>query len=257
MPPEYLVLSISQRRRSINRIAIVVLLTALFGYSRAVEPIDLTSTTQQERYEFSWEQASYVQDEPASYPNVANILDGPKPILSLYREDLTHDYVEQFFIDLTGSEEIALTILYHADRNDLSLSLVFSLSWVESRFSPTAVNRNSDSIDRGLFQLNSRSFPWLSEEDFFHPEVNASHGTDYLRYALRHGSDVRTALAVYNAGLSRVRRQQIPQSTLVYIERIMRYKASLEYHFDEHIRANFPMPTEGTRVGGLFDGSRS
>ncbi len=234
-----------------------MLITALFGYSRAVEPIDLTSQGPSESYEFTWEEASYVRKEPQSYPNVANILDGSKPILALYREDLTHDHVEEFFVNLTGSEEIALPILYHADRNDLSLSLVFSLSWVESRFSPTAINRNSNSIDRGLFQLNSRSFPHLSELDFFDPEVNASHGTDYLRYSLRHGSDEETALAVYNAGLSRVRRRQIPSSTLVYIDRIMRYKASLEYHFDQHIRANFPMPTEGTRVGGLFNGSRS
>jgi len=234
-----------------------VLLTALFAYSRAVEPVDLTEGRPQQNYEFTWEQASYVQDEPESYPNVANILDGSKPILALYREDMTHDYVEQFFVELTGSEDIALPILYHADRNDLSLSLVFALTWVESRYEPGAINRNSSSIDRGLFQLNSRSFPHLSEEDFFHPEVNASHGTDYIRYSLRHGSDERTALAVYNAGLSRVRRGEIPSSTLTYIERIMRYKASLEYHFDQHIRSSFPMPTEEARVGGLFNGSRS
>ncbi len=234
-----------------------MLITALFGHSRAAEPIDPTSPAPSERYQFNWEEASYIQAEPESYPNVANILDGSKPILSLYREDLTHDYVEEFFVNLTGSEDIALPILYHANRNDLSLSLVFALTWVESRFEPTAVNRNSSSIDRGLFQLNSRSFPHLSEEDFFDPEVNASHGTDYLRYSLRHGSDEETALAVYNAGLSRVRSRRIPSSTLVYIDRIMRYRASLEYHFDRHIRAGFPMPTEGTRVGGLFNGSRS
>jgi soluble lytic murein transglycosylase-like protein len=234
-----------------------VLLTALFAYSRAVEPVDPTAGRPQQNYEFTWEQASYVQDEPESYPNVANILDGSKPILALYREDLTHDHVERFFVELTGSEDIALPILYHADRNDLSLSLVFALTWVESRYEPSAINRNSSSIDRGLFQLNSRSFPHLSEEDFFHPEVNASHGTDYIRYSLRHGSDERTALAVYNAGLSRVRRGQIPSSTRTYVERIMRYKASLEYHFDQHIRSSFPMPTEGARVGGLFNGSRS
>jgi soluble lytic murein transglycosylase-like protein len=242
---------------TINRVAIVVLLTALFGYSRAVEPIDLSRNDSPVRYEFSWEEAAYVREEPRSYPNVANILDGPKPMLSLYREDLTHDHVEEFFVDLTGSEDIALTILYHADRNDLSLALVFSLSWVESRFEPTAVNHNDTSIDRGLFQLNNRSFPHLSEPDFFDPDVNADHGTDYLRYALRHGRDEETALAVYNAGLSRVRRQQIPASTLVYIDRIMRYKASLERHFIRHIRTNFPMPDDSMRVGGLSNGSRS
>ncbi len=234
-----------------------MLLTALFGYSRAVEPIDLTPNESPKRYEFSWDDASYVHEEPRSYPNVANILDGPKPMLTLYRENLTHEHVEEFFIDLTGSPEIAMPILYHADRNDLSLALVFSLSWVESRFEPNAVNRNDTSIDRGLFQLNSRSFPHLSEPDFFNPEVNAGHGTDYLRYALRHGRDEETALAVYNAGLSRVRRRQIPASTLLYIDRIMRYKASLEQHFSRHIRASFPMPDDGTRVGGMSHGSRS
>jgi soluble lytic murein transglycosylase-like protein len=146
-----------------------------------------------------------------------------------------------------GSKEIALPILYYAEQRELSLSLVFSLVWVESRFKPTAVNRNSTSIDRGLFQLNNRSFPHLSENDFFDTHVNARHGTSYLRFSLNQFSDWQKALAVYNAGLSRVRANEIPSSTKVYVTRVSAYREYVEKRFRRYITERFPLPT-GIRI---------
>jgi hypothetical protein len=107
------------------------------------------------------------------YPNIENFLEGPNPALALYREEVTRDRVIDFFVSTAGSEAIALPILYYADRMDIPLSLAFSLVWAESRFDPRAVNRNSSSIDRGLFQLNSASFRHLTEDDFFTPSVTS------------------------------------------------------------------------------------
>jgi soluble lytic murein transglycosylase-like protein len=117
---------------------------------------------------------------------------------------------------------------------------VFALAWVESRFYPYAENYNDTSVDRGLFQLNSNSFVRLSTDDFFHPEVSARHGTDYLRFALNFGGDERTAVAIYNAGLTRVRQGRTPESTQKHVERVMAYKRSLERQFERYILQRFP-----------------
>lgn len=228
---------------SMNRFTLLVLITILLGCSSGNPYVPSQTRAPQSNYEFGWD--SQVEDdgvasESGTYPNVANVLEGENPMLRLYREDVTHQVVVDFFRELTGSDEIALPMLYHADRNDLPMSLVFALAWVESRFSPYAINSNSDSIDRGLFQLNSKSFVRLSTDDFFHPEVNARHGTDYLRFCLNYGGDDRTAVAIYNAGLTRVRQNRTPQSTQNHVERVMAYKSSLERQFERYIRQRFP-----------------
>lgn len=179
---------------------------------------------------------------PVNYANVMNLLESSDPMLALYREDITHETVKEFFVRLTGSEETALPALYHAEKRGLSPSLVFSLIWTESRFDPHATNQNATSIDRGLFQLNSRSFPTLGLEDFFDPETSARHGTEYLAYAFGRTADPRTAVAIYNAGPSRVLAGQTPASTLVYVNRIMEYRESLNWEFRRFIKARYPAP---------------
>jgi hypothetical protein len=224
-----------------DRFTLIALVTILLSCSTGDPYVPSQRPVQGSDYDFAWEQRDNgVEPEAGTYPNVANVLEGEKPILALYRENVTHDAVEDFFRELTGSDEIALPILYHADRNDLSISLVFALAWVESRYSPYAENANDDSIDRGLFQLNSKSFRRLSPDDFYHPEVNARHGTDYLRFALDYGGDPRTAVAIYNAGLTRVLQNRTPESTLNHVERVMAYKRSLERQFERYILQRFP-----------------
>ena len=174
------------------------------------------------------------------YPNIENFLEGPAPTLTLYREPLTRDRVVEFYVQRAGSDEIALPILYYADRLNISLSLAFSLAWGESRFVPTAVNRNARSIDRGLFQLNSLTFRQLSEEDFFNPEVNTFHGLKFLEFCLQQGKDEAQALAIYNAGLTRVVRGQTPLSTQRYVRQILAYREQLLSEFEQYILSHFP-----------------
>jgi len=220
---------------------LIILATALLGCSTRAPYVPDPSAVDSENFKFTWENSSQpTAKEVAYYPNVANILDGTNPILSLYREDVTHKKVEEFFVQLTGSPEIALPILYHADRNDLSLSLVFSLAWVESKFTPSAENWNHKSVDRGLFQLNSNSFYHLTREDFFDPEINASHGTEYLKFCLKYAPNERLALAAYNAGLSRVKSGDIPKSTQEYVRKVIAYKRALESRFRRYILKSFP-----------------
>ncbi len=174
------------------------------------------------------------------YPNIENFLEGPNPALALYREELTRDQVVEFFVERTGSSDTALPILYYADKLDIPLSLAFSLAWGESRFRATAVNYNRTSVDRGLFQLNSLTFRTLSEEDFFNPEVNTFHGLRYLEFCINQGADDSQALAIYNAGLTRVIRGRTPASTLRYTEQILVYRDNLLADFTRYILSHFP-----------------
>jgi hypothetical protein len=225
-----------------NRFLVLVAAAAVLGCSTTSPTVDSTDGRDTvPGFSFAWETTTLESGGPGSYANIRNLLESRNPILALYREDLTHDAVVDFFVDLTGSPEIALPILYHADRADISLSLVFSLAWVESRYSPVTVNRNAASTDRGLFQLNSRTFRNLTEEDFFHPDTNTYHGIDYLAWCIEHTSTDWEAVAAYNGGLSRVRAGRIPQTTLVYVERIRQFRTRLDDRFREYILQEFPL----------------
>ena len=110
--------------------------------------------------------------------------------LELYREPNSRAAVEWFYLHITGKRDVTYAILDEANKNDVPLSLAFALAFTESHYKATAINRNSNlSIDRGLFQLNSRSFPSLREEDFFNSAssqeapVILCRGALYLRRA--------------------------------------------------------------------------
>jgi soluble lytic murein transglycosylase-like protein len=174
------------------------------------------------------------------YPNIENLLASPTPALDLYREDVTHDAVVSYFVQETGSEATALPIMYYAERYGIPFSLVFSLAYVESRYRTTAVNRNSSSIDRGLFQLNDKTFRHLAEDDFFHPDVNTYHGMQYLLFCLKQGADIPQALAIYNAGWTRVAAGRTPAITRRHVSKILAKSEQIERGFREHILRLFP-----------------
>jgi len=174
------------------------------------------------------------------FPNIENFLEGPNPALALYRVEVTRQAVVDYFVARTGSEITALPILYYADRLDISLTLAFSLVWGESRYTTAAVNRNRSSVDRGLFQLNSLTFQHLTESDFFNPEVNTFHGLKFLEFCLAYGEDDAQALAIYNAGLTRVVRGETPASTLRYVDGILAYQERLRADFRSFILSHFP-----------------
>jgi soluble lytic murein transglycosylase-like protein len=146
--------------------------------------------------------------------------DDLEPGLYLYRNQLTRPLVERFYTQVTRDVEITDAILKAADSNDISLPLAFSLAWAESSYRVRALNYNSASVDRGLFQLNSRTFPTLNEEQFFNPQTNADHGLAHFRYCIEVGKNEVVALAMYNAGINGVRRGT-PYSTLHYVAKIL------------------------------------
>jgi hypothetical protein len=156
-------------------------------------------------------------------------------ILELYRNPETQNCVIEFFAGICGSREIAEVILANTDTFEIPPALAFALSWEESRFNPRAVNsaNRNGSVDRGLFQLNNRSFPHLTQAEFFNPNVNAYNAMQYLRSCIKTGGNEIGALAVYNAGIGRVNRNGAPWVTLDYISRIEENINRINEHFLE------------------------
>ena len=131
-----------------------------------------------------------------------------------------------------------MAILEEAEKNDIPLSLAFALAYTESRYDVNAVNRNRNaSIDRGLFQLNNKSFPQLKEEDFFNPVVSAKYGMSHLRYCLDTAGNEIAALAMYNAGTGKVRSNSTPQTTLNYVSKIDSYRKGIDRLFEDDVLA--------------------
>lgn len=156
--------------------------------------------------------------------------------LAMYRDLETRTKVIWFYNQITGNPEVTDAILYYADHNDIPLSLAFSLAWTESKYNQSAQHTNKNqSVDRGLFQLNSTSFPALNESDFFNPYISARNGLSHLRFCLDTAGNEVAALAMYNAGTTRVRNNGTPQSTLNYVSKIVDYQQGLDDLFDEQI----------------------
>lgn len=152
--------------------------------------------------------------------------------LALYRTSEYRQRVIDFYTEEVGSGEIAIFILEQANVNNIPLTLAFSLAWAESGYNPRDISHNSSSVDRGLFQLNNKSFPNVSEADFFDPAVSAKLGLEYLRWCLDAGDSEIIALAMYNAGRTRVSTGGTPLMTLEYISKIIEYRDQLEDEFN-------------------------
>jgi len=154
-------------------------------------------------------------------------------VLEYFRDPEYKKWVTDFFTSLCSSREIAQAILDNADEFDVPPALAFALSWEESRFNPRAISRpNRDgSVDRGLFQLNSRSFPDLDNAAFFDIKSNARYGVGHLRHCINSADSEISALAMYNAGTGRVRSTGAPEVTLNYISRILENRRKIESRF--------------------------
>jgi hypothetical protein len=159
----------------------------------------------------------------------------PDYILERYRDTESKDQVIDFFSSICADPEIAGAILSNANEYDIPPALAVALAWEESRFDPLALNtRNRDgSVDRGLFQLNSHSFPRLELQVYFNPYSNARYAMGHLRYCLNTGGSDVAALAMYNAGTNRVNSVGTPKTTLDYISRILYNRWEIENLFRE------------------------
>ena len=177
---------------------------------------------------------------------VMALAEGSDIILEAYQDPDFRDRVIAFFGTLTGSPDVARVVLNNSVAFDISPALAFALCWEESRYNPQAFNRNrNESVDRGLFQLNSGTFPDLKTYDFYDLEINAQKGLSHLRWCLNMGGTDVAGLAIYNAGHNRVRSSGTPKTTLDYISRIFNEQRRIEGLFmTEYARLVYIEPVE-------------
>ncbi len=159
--------------------------------------------------------------------------------LTLYRSDVSKADVLWFYTHITGNEAITRIILDNADKNNVPPPLAFALAWEESHYKPKAVNKNATSTDRGLYQLNNKAFPNLTEKEFFNPATSARYGLAHLSYCIDLSGNEVAALAMYNAGTSKVSSDKTPKRTLDYISRILNYKEGLEKLFYQQVATRY------------------
>ena len=156
--------------------------------------------------------------------------------LEYYRDLYTRTAVISFYTQLTGNATVTDAILTYAAKNDIPLSLAFALAWGESRYKTAAVNRNTNnSIDRGLFQLNNKSFPKIAEKDFFDPYVSARYGLAHLSFCIQTAGNEVSGLAMYNAGTGKVKKDGTPRQTLNYISIILNYRNAVDELFESEV----------------------
>jgi len=153
--------------------------------------------------------------------NIGKIYTYSDPISKLYSDSKTKDQVLKFFSSITNSEKVAKAILENSIANKVRPSLAFAVAYVESRYDPKARSTNTvGSLNRGLFQLNSSVFGRISDRVVLDPYHNARLGLGHLQEYLSKSNDEFTALAAYNAGITRITEKGVPGMTFKYISEV-------------------------------------
>ncbi len=153
--------------------------------------------------------------------NIANNTSYDDPISRYYINTETKDQVLKFFSTITDSEHVAKAILDNSVEHNIRPSLAFAVAYVESRYNPKARSKNTTgSLNSGLFQLNSSVFGWASEKLIYDPYHNAELGLSHLEEYLSLSGDEFSALAAYNAGVTRVSDEGVPAMTFRYISEV-------------------------------------
>ncbi len=143
------------------------------------------------------------------------------PILRFYINAKTKNQVLKFFSTITNSEHVAKAILDNSVEHNVRPSLAFAVAYVESRYDPKARSKNTvGSLNSGLFQLNSSVFGRTGEKLIYDPYHNAKLGLSHLEEYLSLSDDEFSALAAYNAGITRVSQEGIPGMTFRYISEV-------------------------------------
>ena len=100
------------------------------------------------------------------------------------------------------------TVIETATEYGLEPALVFAVIKTESGFDENAVSAKGA---KGLMQITDETGAYIAAKlrivsyDLFEPRTNIRFGCYYLRYLLDGFSDVKTAIAAYNAGEGNVR----------------------------------------------------
>lgn len=152
--------------------------------------------------------------------------------------EIYHSKNFEFYDQISHNSTITHYIIRECIKQNVPVNLAFAVAGVESRFNPKAINRNKDSSDYGLFQLNDSYRPWPIS-DFFNIEKNTTEGVRYLKEMLTlFNGDVLKAVAAYNCGPHRVKENKIPKSTKRYVKEVVNVEDQINIGFNNFIKKN-------------------
>lgn len=146
----------------------------------------------------------------------------------------------KYYTDIMGKEKIAQSALTYCNLYNIPPSLFIAVINTESSFNPNAINKNKNgSIDRGLCQLNNKTFPYLKKDEFMDPEVNIKYGTYFFNWCLKKAkNNTVKALAFYNAGYGNVTRKKVGEHTLNYINKVITTQQKYDNGLEEYLKEN-------------------
>jgi hypothetical protein len=109
-------------------------------------------------------------------------------------------------------------IFYYSEKHNVNPYLACAMAWKESNMKQYAYNaRNKNgSIDRGIFQLNSYSYPNMKRSEFYDVDKNIETGIKHIKSAMKKGKSEYAGLSIYNCGRVKVKS--------IYAERILTIK---------------------------------
>lgn len=149
--------------------------------------------------------------------------------------DISQSNINNIYNTETRNYIITSIIVEEAMQQGVPVNLAFAIAKVESHFNPAAVNYNHDSADYGLFQLNNSYRNW-NRSDFFDIRKNTREGVRYLKEMLvLFDGNILKAVAAYNCGPGRVLNNKIPESTEMYITKVVAAEDEFNILFNDYI----------------------
>ncbi len=116
-------------------------------------------------------------------------------------------------------KQIIEKIFYYSDKYSVDPYLSCALAFKESSFNRFAYHNNyNGSIDRGIFQLNNYSYPNLTKNQFYDPEINIKLGIKHIKNTILKGKSTYAGLSIYNCG--RILIKSIYAEKIIYIQNL-------------------------------------
>lgn len=130
------------------------------------------------------------------------------------------------------------TIINEAINHEVPINILLAIASVESNFTPRAINYNVDSTDYGLFQLNDSYRQHWSKPDFFNIQKNTEEAARYFREMYDELGNYEDAIRAYNAGAYRIIHNRVPESTQMYIIRVLEEEHRFNIVLDNYIHSD-------------------
>jgi len=140
--------------------------------------------------------------------------------------------VYRFYDEYTGNREITYNIINNGLAFGIPVNLLFSLAYVESQFTPTAINgkKNKDgTVDYGLFQINSYTFRQYTRKYCMKLENNVRLASTYLVEKYRKYGNWEEAFLSYNAGNTEL----VKNGSIKHFIGVLKFERKLDKKFNE------------------------